>query len=430
MDGVIYLAHVTGSVDDPIPLSYALVAACVALYASFDVLRLNGRRAAPPERVGRPLPALLRSTADQPPLRVAAALLGIGAATWTLGTLWAGPAGPDNPALGAIFGLFWVGLVPASLLLGPVWRHLNPIRTAQTLICRTARIDPTRGRVPLPDRLGYWPAAVGLFGFAWWELVAPARQQPSSVAAWLTGYAVVQLAAGLLFGSRWFERGDAFEVYSDLVGRLSPIGRDADGTLVLRRPLAGLALVPVAPGLLTTVAVLLGATFYDSLSSGAWWRARLEDAPLPTLWATLALAGTAAAVYALFVAAAVAAARLGGVPSAVLTARLTPSLVPIAAGYVIAHYFTLFVVQLQSLGGAGHGGEGELAEAAVWVPPALLVSLVQVAAVIVGHVVGSVAAHAHAARVLPSARLTRAMVPMLVCMLAITFSGLALLWAA
>ncbi|MEU7588360.1 hypothetical protein AB0A95_18965 [Micromonospora sp. NPDC049230] len=429
MDGVTNLAHATGSVDDPIPLSYALVAACVALYASFDVLRLNGRRV-PPEHAERPLPAVVRSIADQPPLRVAAALLGVGAVTWTLGTLWAGPAGPDNPAFGVVFGLFWVGLVPVSLLLGPVWRHLNPIRTAHLLISRAARTDPAHGRLPLPDRLGYWPAAVGLFGFAWWELVAPARHQPSSVAAWLTGYAAVHLAAGLLFGDRWFERGDAFEVYSDLVGRLSPIGRGTDGSLVLRRPLTGLASVPVAPGLLATVAMLLGATFYDSLSAGAWWRERLEDAPLPTLWATLALIGTAATGYALIVAAAVTAARLGGVPSPVVTTRLTPSLVPVAAGYVIAHYFTLFVVQVQSLGGAGHGGEGEAAEAGAWVPPLLLVSLVQVAAVIVGHVAGSVAAHAHAARVLPSARLTRAMVPMLVCMLVITFSGLALLWSA
>ncbi|WBC07470.1 hypothetical protein [Micromonospora sp. WMMA1947] len=372
----------------------------------------------------------MRSIVDEPPLRVAAALLGVGAATWTLGTLWAGPAGPDNPALGAVFGVFWVGLVPLSLLFGGVWRQLNPIRTAQTLICRVVRIDPTRGRLRLPDRLGHWPAAVGLFGFTWWELVSPARQQPSSVAAWLTGYALVQLAAGLLFGNRWFEKGDAFEVYSDLVGRMSPIGRDVDGVLVLRRPLVGLASVPVAPGLLATVAMLLGATFYDSLSSGAWMRTRLEDASLPMLWSTLALLGTAAAVYALFVAATGVAARLGGVSPAVLTGRLTPSLVPIAAGYVVAHYFTLFVVQVQSLGGAGHSGDGEAAEATAWVPPQLLVSLVQVAAVIVGHVVGSVAAHVHAAGVLPPARLTRAMVPMLVCMVAITFTGLALLWAA
>jgi hypothetical protein len=28
-----------------------------------------------------------------------------------------------------VYILFWVGLAPASVLLGPVWKLLNPLRT-------------------------------------------------------------------------------------------------------------------------------------------------------------------------------------------------------------------------------------------------------------------------------------------------------------
>src|SRR5919206_532215 len=34
-----------------------------------------------------------------------------------------------NPTAGFVYVLFWVGLVPLSLLFGPVWRLLNPLRT-------------------------------------------------------------------------------------------------------------------------------------------------------------------------------------------------------------------------------------------------------------------------------------------------------------
>ena len=44
---------------------------------------------------------------------------------------WAALFGPDllvNPTFGVVSVLLWVGVVPASLLLGPFYRAVNPLR--------------------------------------------------------------------------------------------------------------------------------------------------------------------------------------------------------------------------------------------------------------------------------------------------------------
>ncbi|MFN2494630.1 MAG: hypothetical protein ABR608_01805 [Pseudonocardiaceae bacterium] len=58
-----------------------------------------------------------------------------------------------NLAPWAFFVTFWVGLVSASLLFGPIWRVLNPLRLLHTALAALLRIDPERGLRPLPDSL-------------------------------------------------------------------------------------------------------------------------------------------------------------------------------------------------------------------------------------------------------------------------------------
>ncbi|MFD8979303.1 hypothetical protein ACFV0Q_05295, partial [Streptomyces sp. NPDC059564] len=165
------LAHGIGSQHDlPISPFYAFAGAFAALFVSFlalgllwSVSRFRG------DRSGLTLPAGLQRAADAPATRTALRGLGLAAALAVLLHLLLGPDDPArNPAPGAVYVLLWVGLVPASLLLGPVWRLLNPLRTLHRLLCRARRRAPAAGR-PLPGRLGQWPAAAGLFGFTWLE---------------------------------------------------------------------------------------------------------------------------------------------------------------------------------------------------------------------------------------------------------------------
>jgi hypothetical protein len=154
----------------------------------------------------------------------------------------------DNPTPFVIYVLLWVGLVPLSVLLGPVWRWLNPVRHLHGAVMRLAGLDPREGAVPLPRGLGYWPAALGLLAFTWLELVAPDNATLPVLRLAVLVHVTVQLVGGFLTGSRWFYRGDPFEVWSALFGRLSPFGGRADGRLVVRSPLSGLDGLPAAAG--------------------------------------------------------------------------------------------------------------------------------------------------------------------------------------
>jgi hypothetical protein len=115
----------------------------------------------------------------------------------------------------------------------------------------------------LPDWLGYWPAAAGLFAFVWMELVSPEPASTKTLLWFIGTHAFVQLTRAAVFGSRWFDRGEA---YSELFGRLAPLGRRRDGVIVLRSPLNSLDTVVAAPGLVAAVCLLLASTAFDSLT--------------------------------------------------------------------------------------------------------------------------------------------------------------------
>ncbi len=85
-----------------------------------------------------------------------------------------------------MFVIFWVGLVPASILLGDVFGALNPWRAlGRTVawISQTAAREPLPAPLAYPDRLGYLPAVAGLFAFTVLELVASNGDQPRNVAS-------------------------------------------------------------------------------------------------------------------------------------------------------------------------------------------------------------------------------------------------------
>ena len=149
--------------------------------------------------------------------------------------------------------LVWVGLVPASLLFGPVVRAVSPLRTLATLLGR----GPGEGRFRCPERLGAWPAAGGS-SRSWPKVVNPRSPYLDSVRLWLAGYAEVMLVGAVMFGERWFARADPFEVYSTLVAHLSVWG-GRQGVLVVRSPIAGLDLVDTAA--LTLFCVLVASSF-------------------------------------------------------------------------------------------------------------------------------------------------------------------------
>jgi hypothetical protein len=440
------LAHGLGGRSDlPVPLWLAQYAAVAALVVSFVVLisfwrepRLEGRAGN-----GRPLPEALQRFADAPATRAALRALGLLLAGITVVVAAFGPNdSATNPAPTWLYVWFWVGLVPASLLCGPIWRLLNPLRTISAGLARLAG-DPDQQRTrPLPPWLGYWPAAVCLVAFTWLELVYPYRDQPYTLLVFFVVYAWVQLAAAFRYGQAWYARGDGFEVYSTLIAHLCPFGRRADGRLVLRNPLAGLAGLQPEPGLVAVVCVLLGSTAFDGLSRTRWWTDLTLDADITVnlLLGTAGLLGAIGVVAATYTAATHAGERYRRVrrargPNDRLDRQFIHSLVPILVGYTVAHYFSLLVFQGQMgyiLGSDPFARGWDLFGTAGWKMNLVLVStttiaLLQVGSIVSGHLLGVVTAHDRAVVLFKGRNKVRGQYPLLVTMVFYTLGGIALL---
>ncbi|HEY2763099.1 MAG TPA: hypothetical protein VGJ13_03670 [Pseudonocardiaceae bacterium] len=430
------LAHGVGTRSDlPLPIWLAALGAGTALMISFMALAMMWRGPRLRRDAGRPLPRAVTRTVDATATRTVLQALTLAAVVLVCVVGFAGP--PDtthNLAPWAFFVTFWVGLVPASLLFGPVWRVLNPLRLVHAGLAHLLRIDPDRGLRPLPEWVGYWPAAVSLAAFGWFELVYPNRADPAAVATVITGYAVVHTGAALLFGRRWFTRGDGFEVYSTLLGSLSPLGRRrTDGALVLRNPLHGIETVPAGPGLAGVVVALVGTTAYDGVSRTSWWQLNF---PPGVLDATLGLVCSILLIGLVFLLGTWSLTGAG--PGAPGPGAFAHTLVPIAAGYAIAHYFSLLVFDGQQtlilasdpfgsgadlLGLAGHTIDYTVLSTST-------IATVQITAIVFGHLVAAVGAHDRAVRLLPSASAVRTQYPLLAAMVALTMGAVGLVFAS
>jgi len=429
---VIVLAHGVGSrADLPVPVWLAICGAALAVIASFAALGLLWPKPRLRADAGRPLPAAVQAAVDSPVTTWGLRTVVLAVTALVVAVALVGPAQPpENLGVYGFYITFWVGLVPVSLLLGPVWRRVNPLRTLYALLAPLTGPAPAADRL---DRIGLWPAAVALLLYAWLELAYPERSQPSTVGLFLVYYGVVQLIAALWFGPGWFARGDGFEVYSTLLGRLAPIGRRSDGRLVLRNPLDGAEGTPQLPGLAAVVVVLVGTTAFDGVTRTLWWQNGPGAAgDSAVLVATLGLLDTVALVAALYGGATLLSARISGAGSPTAYAH---SLIPIAAGYAVAHYFSLLLLDGQltwilasdpfRTGLNLFGTAGSAVNYTVVSPRTI--SLVQVGAIVLGHVLGVVLAHDRAVRLAPGRRALVAQYPLLVVMVAFTVAGLGLL---
>jgi hypothetical protein len=432
---------VGGARDLPIPASLAISAATAALVISFTVLIVAWRTPRFDARTqGRPLPGGLSRLVDSPGLRWALRAFGLVAAAWFTWSLVAGRDLVVNPVFGSFYVLLWVGIVPFSLLFGPAFKLVSPIRTIHLLFARATGGDPSDGVLTYPPWLGYWPASVGLFAYVWQELVNPQSTYLASIRLWMALYVAVMLIGSALFGDRFLERADPFEVYSTLIGRLAPVGRRGDGVLVVRSPLAGLDGTVVAPGLVAVLSVLFGSTAFDSYKDKVSWIDFVDRQSIPhELTNTLALVVFCLVVAGTFSLAAMSTGTAGKVPRSQLPGKLVHSVVPIVVGYMTAHYLSYFVEQGQTtliqlsdplvngsnyLGTAGWSVDYWLSQ-----HPSFLADS-KVLAIVLGHITGAVAAHDRALRLLPRRHQVTGQLGMLLVMVVYTGTGLYLLFGA
>jgi hypothetical protein len=374
--------------------------------------------------------------------------------------VYAGYNGIDSPTANIaptfVFVIFWVGVPFLSFLFGDVFRLFNPWRAIGRAVGAFAN-GATGGKAPepfaYPRRLGYWPAAIGLFGFTYLELASGHSGEPATLATLTLLYAGVQLLGMALFGVEpWTRTGDAFGVAFNFYSRLSPLNWCRDG-LRIRRPLAGLSGIPLLPGIIALLCVMIGTTAFDGASQGKIWsdiapdmQRRFVDAGFSLADGlraanTIGLLGMSLLVGLIFWVGMLGMRTINRKWSGLDLARFfVVALVPIALAYVIAHYFSLLAFQGQAMGyllsdplGDGSDYFGSATTSTIdytYISPTAI-WYVQVVALVVGHVSALLVAHDRALVRFDTPReATLSQIWMLVVMVGFTVLGLYLLSAA
>lgn len=451
------LAHGIGGLRDlPVPAWLFYYGAALVLLLSFIALwALWTKPHLEQLSRGRPLPGWLPRVLLSGTMRIALGAIGFGLFLLVAAAALVGEPSPtQNIAPTFVYVLFWLGVVVLVVLFGNVWAWLNPWRAGADAVAWIAEHLGVSWEPPLdyPERLGRWPAAVLLLAFAALELAYVEPADPRTLALAIYLYSGITWLGMLAFGRRaWLENGDAFAVYFGLLSRLSPFAvREAEGErqIVIRPPLLGVSLRGAGPGALAFVAVMLGTVAFDGFSRTSWWIDRRYDVIIsvgdsPQLAAAAATLFNVAGLVTLVVAVAVAytlavraAERLSSQAS--LSSLFLASLVPISLAYLVAHYFSLLYYQAQAaipLVSDPFGRGWDLFGTVDYLPnfgalSANLIWYVQVAALVVGHVVGLVLAHDRAVSLAGSPRVAVAtQYPMLVLMVLYTVGGLWLLSA-
>jgi hypothetical protein len=449
---VILFAHgIVGRADLPIPVSLFAVAAAAVLVISFVALAAGWSR---PRLDRYPRRALFRI-----PLAVEALLGAAGVFVFGV-AIYAGLAGQDsqsdNFAPTAVYVGFWIGVPFASLLLGNVFRLVSPWRAIGRatgwVVGKATRGTPPEP-LPYPRRLGWWPAVAGILGFIVCELCWAAAKDPGPLAIIMLVYLAIQLVGMSLYGvEAWTRRGDAFGVWWGMLARLAPVGRRGDGRIVLRPPVAAATGLSVGAGTTALLLCGIGSTAFDGAREGPLFNGMVGDiqdafTSIGTSKGTgLELGLIAGLLVSIAAVTAIWSVAVLGMPRRELRLshlqlgrRFVHTLIPIAAAYLVAHYFSLLAYNGQSLwhlasdplgdgsdlfGGAQSGIDYSIVSATqIW--------YVQVAALVIGHVSGLVLAHDRALSTYGNPRAAAgSQVTMLVVMVMFTILGLWLLSAA
>ena len=270
----------------------------------------------------------------------------------------------SNPLVLWIWTMWWVGFTALQCVTGSLWTHLNPWSGPVALLRWITGIERTPCR--LPDAVGYFPALILFFCFAWFELVYPAPDDPSRLATVVFIYWIVTSVGIILFGEKdWFSRAEPFAIFFSLIGNCSPLVRrsirDAQGRtaieLRLSWPGVNFLLLPPLPvsGILFVLLTLSSVSF-DGLSRTFAWLSLIEVNPLEYPGRTavvfsnsIGLVAAFVSLTAAFVCSVYAGCRLIGRNDVFLYAcgRLVYSIIPISLAFHLAHYMTLFLTNIQ-----------------------------------------------------------------------------------
>jgi hypothetical protein len=437
--------------DLPISLALYLYAAAGVVVVSFVMVavflgdRVGDRAITYPRREVGWLTQIGRTRAP----RLVGGIVGVLALAAIVATGLFGSQEPTrSPAEYLTWVYFWAALVILCGLVGNLWTLVNPWAAIYDVALGRWRPRPVRA---LPDWLGIWPAVVGYFLFAAFELASGVANRPWLVATLAILYSVITLAGMAVFGrNEWLNRAEGFTFLFGLVGRFGPVHAERDGNGRVRRVLVrpwGVGLLdPIRTGwdTVTFVILTLSTLAFDGLIATPAWQQFQGDLsvqlmplgtveqPVIRVLGMLLLSTAFLLVFTAFTRLVIFFGTRKVDELETITAFAT-TLIPIALVYNAAHNYTYLVVQSQGLvplladpfargwhlvPTAGYRPSFALATAAmVW--------YIQVVLIVLGHVVAVYLAHLRAGeRFRTAQRALLSQYPMLVLMVLYTMTSL------
>ena len=352
-----------------------------------------------------------------------------------------------------IWTVWWIGFPVLQGFIGDWWRWINPWTGLFNLIKRTGWTPPFK----LPAIAGQWPGVLLFLLFIAYALADPAPDDPRRLAVIALGYWCFTMACLMLFGERWLTTGECFSMLLHRFSQLSLVGV-VKGSVKFGVP--GWKMLANQTGSVSSavfVLVLLGCGSFDGLNETFAWLALINVNPLEfpgrsavvtetvvgllcanlllvTIYAMCVFLGTVLANRSL--------SQTQQVTFKTAFCALAISVLPIAFVYHFAHYLTAFLINVQYVIAAASdplsNGSDLLNLGSFYVTTGFMntpdsvkaIWLTQAGAVVLGHVLSVLLAHAVAVQLFGNAR--RAIVsqaPLAVFMVVYTFIGLWLLAA-
>jgi hypothetical protein len=443
--------------DLPVPLAYVIVGACAMVLLTFVVALVFVRRpasgAVPPGAPMPQTPPLLSSTPipfglslSKPAALRPLAWLIKGAslllfALTLISALWGTSDPLMNLAPTMVWIIAWIGLSFVVIALGNIWPVLDPWRSSFVLLdMAIKKIGIQRGLTlgwPWPPRLGLWPAAMLLLVWCALEVIYPLATSPFKLGWVLLGWTLINWAGMACFGREvWQAHADLFAVYFSRLARTfkpSPVTPEA---------------APTA-GHIAVILAMLATVLFDGLHGGSAWL--VFDGLLKTWvpqWLDINgyVAGTLGllSVWLTFLLAYLLTCQISAsttsraVTGQKIAHQMAPTLIPIAAAYLIAHNFSNLLIQGQTiiaLLSDPLGRQWDVLGTAKFYPDisvvdAKLTWLVAVTAIVAGHVLSIWQAHRVALTWgLPTRRTALATLPLTALMMVYTAISLVVIAA-
>ena len=318
-----------------------------------------------------------------------------------------------NPLPLFVWTVWWIALVSLAAILGDFWRFLNPWSGPHSIL---NALTEQQTVINLPSYLGIWPGVAAFSALALFLLADLAPTDPARLASVVLVYGMITLAGMILCGSEaWLSRCEALTILMRHYGSVAPIAIRG-GFIKIGLPgwqLVRTETLPVSSAIF--VLLLLGTGSFDGLNETFWWLNLIGINPLEfpgrsaVFWQTILgfflTNGLLIGTFGLCIW--VGLAMVGEQGSFANTSgRLVLSILPIAAGYHIGHYLTSFLVDIQytvaAISDPFANGSDFLGLGTFYVTTGFfktqqsvrLIWLTQAGAIVLGHVLSVLIAHA------------------------------------